>query len=90
MKNFIKYILVCFSLVGCMSNQVMAYSYTGEEINNKFKKLQVITIPFEYEDGRISDKNVNIYKIKNNECVIRSLAKVIIASLSGLPMQRLN
>lgn len=70
MKNLIKYILVYFSLVGCMSNQVMAYSYTGEEINNKFKKLQVITIPFEYEDGRISDKNVNIYKIKNNECVI--------------------
>ncbi|MGE4316052.1 hypothetical protein [Acinetobacter sp.] len=70
MKNFIKYILVCFSLVGCMSNQVMAYSYTGEEINNKFKNLQVITIPFEYEDGRISDKNANIYKIKKNECVI--------------------
>lgn len=70
MKNLIKYILVCFSLLGCMSNQVMAYSYIGEEINNNFKNLQAITIPFEYEDGRISDKNANIYKIKKNECVI--------------------
>ena len=72
MKNFIKYIVVFFSLVlvGCMSNQVIAYSYTGEEINNKFKNLQTVKIPYEYEDRRILDKNAKIYKIKKNECVI--------------------
>lgn len=66
MKNFIKYIVVFFSLVlvGCMSNQVIAYSYTGEEINNKFKNLQTVKIPYEYEDRRILDKNAKIYKIK--------------------------
>lgn len=64
MKNLIKYISVCFSLVGCMSSQGNAYSYTGEQINNKFKKLQTLTLPFEYEDGRISEKESTIYRIK--------------------------
>lgn len=68
MKKFTGYLTLI--LVGCINNHVLAYTYTGVEISNKFNGLQSIIIPYEYEDGRISDKNATIYKMKNRECAI--------------------
>lgn len=70
MKKVIGYLTLMFSIVACINNQVLAYTYTGVEINSKFNKLQHIIIPYEYEDGRISDKNATIYQMKNRECAI--------------------
>ena len=70
MKKVIGYLTLMFSIVGCINNHVLAYTYTAVEISNKFNELQSIIIPYEYEDGRISDKNAIIYKMKNNECAI--------------------
>ena len=70
MKKIIGYLTLIFFTAGCINNQVLAFTYTGAEIINKFSKIQSITIPYEYEDGRISDKNATIYKMKNRECVI--------------------
>jgi hypothetical protein len=54
-------------------SQVMAYSYTGNQINNKFSSLQSLSIPYEYENGMILEKNAKVYKFKKNECVIVSI-----------------
>ena len=51
----------------------MAYSYTGNQINNKFSSLQSLSIPYEYENGMILEKNAKVYKFKKNECVIVSI-----------------
>ncbi|WP_445116372.1 hypothetical protein [Acinetobacter sp. WZC-1] len=70
MKKVIGYLTLMFSIVGCINSQILAFTYTGVEISNKFNRLQSIIIPYEYEDGRISDKNATIYKMKNRECAI--------------------
>ncbi|OBY73994.1 MULTISPECIES: hypothetical protein [Acinetobacter] len=69
-KEIIGYFVLTLSIVGCIDNQALAYTYTGSQITSKFNKLQSIVIPYEYENGVLSDKHATIYKMKNGECAI--------------------
>jgi hypothetical protein len=69
-KEVIGYFVLMLSIAGCINNQALAYTYTGTQINSKFNKLQSIIIPYEYENGMLSDKHATIYKMKNGECAI--------------------
>lgn len=59
-------------MTGCVSGGVYALdsSITGEEIKDKFNQLQSISIPYEYENGVVLEKNAKIYQLKNGECAI--------------------
>lgn len=70
MKKLISYIILGIPILSCTTTHVIAHSYTGNEINSRFKILQSVTTSYEYEDGRTLDKNANIYKIRKNECAI--------------------
>lgn len=59
-------------LVGCASTNVISNDLTGQEIKNKYIKLQSFIYTFENEeqDEALTDTYVEIYKANNQKCVI--------------------
>ena len=74
MKTFF-FILIslAFLSTGCLAKNDSYHKYVGNEINNKFKKLQEFTMEYEVENGGpVFDSDVSIYKVNKNQCVLVS------------------
>mgnify|MGYP003616524392 FL=1 len=73
MKTFFILISLAFLSTGCLAKNDSYHKYVGNEINNKFKKLQEFTMEYEVENGGpVFDSDVSIYKVNKNQCVLVS------------------
>ena len=59
-------------LVGCTSTNVASNNITGQDIKQRYNKLQNFIYSFENEeqDGAITERNIDIYVINNQQCAI--------------------
>lgn len=69
-NTFSMFLLVI--LVGCTSTNVASNNITGQDIKQRYNKLQNFIYSFENEeqDGAITETNVDIYVINNQQCAI--------------------
>ena len=67
-NTFSMFLLVI--LVGCTSTNVASNNITGQDIKQQYNKLQNFIYSFENEeqDGAITETNVDIYVINNQQC----------------------
>lgn len=73
MKKFNTFsIFLLIILFGCTSTDVASNNITGQDIKQRYNKLQSFIYSFENEeqDGAITETSVDVYVINNQQCAI--------------------
>ena len=71
-KNNTFLVFLSAILLGCTSTNVVSKSITGQDIKQKYNKLQSFIYSFENEeqDGAITETDVDVYLINSQQCAI--------------------